>query len=159
LRTIEGSIIETMPAAGRKMMYTSGWPKNQKRCCHSSASPPLAATKKGQPNARSSSSSSVARMTAGNANTTITAKVSIAHAKTGMRPSVMPGARVRRMPTMISIAPAMAEISMNPMPSSQKSSATPGENTSLVSGGFMNQPPRGASPKKRLVKNTVPPIA
>ena len=39
----------------------------------------------------------------------------------------MPGARVRSTPTMISIAPAMAEISMKPMPSSQKSSLMPGE--------------------------------
>jgi hypothetical protein len=116
-----------MPAAGRKMMYTSGWPKNQNRCCHSSGSPPLAAMKNGQSNARSSSSSAVARITAGNANTTISAKISIAHAKIGMRLKVMPGARVRRTPTMISIAPAIAEISMKPMPSSQKSSLMPGE--------------------------------
>ena len=55
------------------------------------------------------------------------ANTSIAHAKTGMRSSVMPGARVRSTPTMISIAPAIAEISMKPMPSSQKSSLMPGE--------------------------------
>src|SRR3712207_1001472 len=24
-----------IPKAGRTMTYTSGWPKNQKRCCHS----------------------------------------------------------------------------------------------------------------------------
>ena len=71
----------------------------------------------------------VARITAGNANTTITANVSIAQAKIGMRSRVMPGARVRRIPTMISIAPAMAEISMKPMPSSQKSALSPGENS------------------------------
>jgi hypothetical protein len=39
----------------------------------------------------------------------------------------MPGARVRRVPTTSSIAPAMAEISMKPMPSSQKSWLMPGE--------------------------------
>ena len=60
---------------------------------------------------------------------------------------------------MISIAPAMAEISMKPMPSSQKSALMPGENFSLVSGGYMNQPPFGASPKKRLEKNASPPTA
>ena len=44
----------------------------------------------------------------------------------------MPGARVRRMPTMISMAPAIADISMKPMPSSQKSALSPGEYWELV---------------------------
>jgi hypothetical protein len=44
-----------------------------------------------------------------------------------MRDSVMPGARVIRMPMMSSIAPAIAEISMKPMPSNQKSAPSPGE--------------------------------
>ncbi|MNE84552.1 hypothetical protein D3C80_1814700 [compost metagenome] len=55
------------------------------------------------------------------------AKISMAQAKTGSLSSVMPGARVFSTPTMISIAPAMAEISMKPMPSSQKSALIPGE--------------------------------
>ena len=37
-----------------------------------------------------------------------------------------PGARVRRMPTMSSIAPAIAEISMKPMPSSHQSAPVAG---------------------------------
>ena len=69
----------------------------------------------------------------------------------------MPGARVRSTPTMISIAPAIAEISMKPMPSSQKSSLMPGEYFGSVSGGYMNQPPVGARPKKMLAKNASPP--
>ena len=107
-------------------MYTSGWPKNQKRCCQSSGSPPCWAMKKGQPNARSSSSRRVPRITGGKAKMTMPPTTSMAHAKIGMRPSDMPGARVRRIPTMSSIAPAMAEISMKPIPSSQKSAPTPG---------------------------------
>ena len=63
------------------------------------------------------------------------------------------------MPTISSIAPAMAEISMKPMPSSQKSAPTPGECSALVSGGYMNQPPSGATPKKSVQKNARPPIA
>ena len=55
----------------------------------------------------------------------ITAKTSIAQANSGILSSDMPGARVRSTPTMISIAPAMAEISMKPMPSSQKSALMP----------------------------------
>ena len=48
-------------------------------------------------------------------------------AKIGILSSDMPGARVRSTPTMISMAPAIAEISMKPMPSSQKSAPMPGE--------------------------------
>ena len=60
-------------------------------------------------------------------------------------------------PTMISIAPAMAEISMKPMPSSQKSVLMSGLKAMLVSGGYMNQPPSGARPTKSERKNIVPP--
>ena len=69
----------------------------------------------------------VARITAGNAKTIMPAKISMVHANIGIRTSVMPGARVRNTPTMISMAPAIAEISMKPMPSSQKSAPMPGE--------------------------------
>ena len=55
------------------------------------------------------------------------AKISMAQAKIGSLSSVMPGARVFSTPTMISMAPAMAEISMKPMPRSQKSALMPGE--------------------------------
>jgi hypothetical protein len=115
--------------------------------------------KKGQSKARSSSSSVVAAITAGKAKTIISAVTSMAQAKTGMRISVMPGARVSRTPTMSSTAPAMAEISMKPMPSSHQSAPRPGENSLPVSGGYMNQPPSGASPKKMVQKKTSPPIA
>ena len=61
----------------------------------------------------------------------------------------MPGARVLRTPTMSSMAPAIAEISMKPMPSSQKSALIAGRVLACsVSGGYMNQPPSGARPKK-----------
>ena len=33
-------IDEMKPSGGMKIRYTSGWPKNQNRCCHSSTSPP-----------------------------------------------------------------------------------------------------------------------
>ncbi len=115
--------------------------------------------KNGQSNARSSSRRIVARMMAGNAKITMPAKMSMVHAKTGIFPIVMPGARVRRTPTMISIAPAMAEISMNPIPSNQKSAPIPEEYWPLVSGGYMNHPPDGARPNRRLVQKIVPPIA
>ncbi|MNC95467.1 hypothetical protein D3C83_126000 [compost metagenome] len=71
----------------------------------------------------------------------------------------MPGARVRRIPTISSIAPAIAEISMKPIPSSQKSAPTDGENSRPVSGGYMNHPPSGATPKNSVPKKISPPIA
>jgi hypothetical protein len=63
----------------------------------------------------------VAQITAGKAMMIIPAKIRIAQANTGMRHRLMPGARVRSTPTIISMAPAMAEISMKPIPSSQTS--------------------------------------
>ena len=96
-------------------------------------------------------------MMAGKPMMIITAKASMAQAKIGMRASVMPGGRVFRTPTTISIAPAMAEISMKPMPSSQKSALMPGEKALDVSGGYMNQPPLGARPKKIEQKKASPP--
>ena len=100
----------------------------------------------------------LATITAGKAKTTMAAKTSMAQAKIGMRPSVIPGARQRRMPTISSIAPAMAEISMKPMPSRYMSVLMPGECSLLVSGGYMNQPPSGAAPKNSEEKKASPPI-
>ncbi len=59
---------------------------------------------------------------------------------------------------MISIAPAIAEISMKPMPSSQKSAPMSGEYVLPVSGGYMNQPPDGARSKNSVPKKTRPPM-
>jgi hypothetical protein len=56
-------------------------------------------------------------------------------AKIGIRPRVMPGARVLRMPTMSSTAAATAEISTKPRPSTHTSVLIPGEYVGLVSGG------------------------
>ena len=62
---------------------------------------------------------------AGKASRIITPKISTAQANTGIFASVIPGARVRSTPTISSMAPAMALISMKPMPSSQKSALMP----------------------------------
>jgi hypothetical protein len=59
---------------------------------------------------------------------------------------------------MISMAPAIADISMKPMPSSQKSAPMSGEYVLLVSGGYMNQPPDGARSRNSVQKNTIPPM-
>jgi hypothetical protein len=83
----------------------------------------------------------------------------MAQAYTGIFISVMPGARVNRMPTMSSMAPAIAEISMKPMPSSQKSAFRPGE-YSLAGQRRVHEPAAvGARPKKIVQKKARPPIA
>ena len=115
--------------------------------------------KKGQSKARSSSSSRVPAITAGKAKITIRAETSMAQANTGIWDRRMPGARVNKMPMISSMAPAMADISMKPMPSNQKSAPMPGECALPVSGGSMNQPPSGAAPKNSVQKNANPPIA
>jgi len=53
LRANTGTIWLTMPNAGRIMMYTSGWPKNQKMCWYITGSPPPAALKNEVPKWRS----------------------------------------------------------------------------------------------------------
>ncbi len=56
MRANAGMIVDTIPNAGRIMMYTSGWPKNQKMCWNITGSPPPAALKKLVPKWRSVSS-------------------------------------------------------------------------------------------------------
>ncbi len=53
LREKTGTTSLRMPNAGRMRMYTSGWPKNQKRCCQMMGSPPPVGSKKLVPNWRS----------------------------------------------------------------------------------------------------------
>ena len=70
----------------------------------------------------------------------------------------MPGGRQRSTPTMSSTAAAMAATSMNEKPSNQMSAPMSGWKR-LVSGGYMNQPPRGAASKNSEPHRNVPPMA
>ena len=58
---------DTMPKLGRMMMYTSGCPKIQNRCCHSSGSAPSSGSKKLAPKSRSNSSRNRATVMTGRA--------------------------------------------------------------------------------------------
>ena len=62
----------TMPKNGNAMMYTSGWPKNQNRCCHS-RTPPLAGSKMCAPRWRSAASPNSAAVSSGKATSTMIA--------------------------------------------------------------------------------------
>ncbi len=83
--------------------------------------------------------------------------ISIAHANSGSRLSDIPGARVRRMAMISSAAAPMAATSATLRPMSQKSMLTPGEKVRFVSGGYANQPPSGATPKRKLEYSRMPP--
>ena len=122
-----------MPKNGSAMMYTSGCPKNQNRCCHSRA-PPLAASKMCAPNFRSASSANSAAARTGKASSTRTAVSSTFHTKIGMRNMVMPGARMQMMVVMKLTAPRMVPKPENARPMIHMSAPMPGERTASESG-------------------------
>ena len=109
--------VDTMPTAGRKMMYTSGWPKIQNRCCHRITSPPLATLKKLKPALRSSSSITLATVNDGRANTTAKLVARIAHTYSGIRAMDMPGARTLKIVTMKLTEPTVVEMPRKISPS------------------------------------------
>src|SRR5690242_4306891 len=86
-------MVETIPVPGIKMMYTSGCPKNQNRCCQSGASPPWPGSKKCVLTRRSRIRDVLQTITAGMAKITMNDVTIWAHTKTGMRLSDMPGVR------------------------------------------------------------------
>jgi len=83
-----------MPNAGTIRMYTSGWPKIQKMCCHSTTFPPAATSKKFARNSRSNISSTSPTVIAGKANRINSDVINDAHVNIGIRMNVMPGARI-----------------------------------------------------------------
>ena len=105
LREKFASTCETTPIPGRIAMYTSGCPKNQNRCCHSSGEPPPCpcssplttsppGMKKLVPAERSSSSRIPPANNTLNASRLRIAVTNHAHTVSGMRISVIPGARM-----------------------------------------------------------------
>ncbi len=75
-------------------MYTSGWPKNQNRCCHRIGEPPPSGSKMWAPRCRSAKSMAAAAVSTGNAISTRMLVTSMFQVNTGMRNIVMPGARI-----------------------------------------------------------------
>ena len=68
IRRVNVGMIEVaIPNAGSTMMYTSGWPKIQKRCCHRSGSPPWAMSKNLKPSFLSSSRNTRSAVSGGSA--------------------------------------------------------------------------------------------
>src|SRR5579871_1421165 len=89
-----------IPKAGRIMMYTSGWPKNQNRCWNNIGSPPPAGSKKVVPKLRSVSSMVMAPPRTGTDSNSRNAVTSIAQMNSGILCRVMPGARMLKMVVM-----------------------------------------------------------
>ena len=152
-----GISVEIIPAAGRKMMYTSGWPNSQKRCCHNTGSPPPAIWKNGMPTARSSSNNTLPKISGGKPTTIISAMARMYHANSGILCSAMPWVRVRKIDTTSSTPAESADISTKVMPSSQKSEPKSGANSLLLSGVYINQPLEGAISIIRLEVRIIPP--
>src|SRR5690606_10127019 len=92
----------------------------------------------------------------GNANRIIAAATSVYHTYSGSRLMRMPGGRHLSAPTISSTADAIAATSMNEKPSNQMSAPMSGWYVE-VSGGYMNQPPRGAASKKIAPHRNTPP--
>ena len=113
-------------------MYTSGCPKSQKMCCQRSGSPPASAEKNGMPNSRQKSSCTRPTVRIGSAKTNRKDTTSVIHVNTGIRISVMPGARMLRMVMMKLNAAASEEIPSTSMPRLKKSMAALGEYSDAV---------------------------
>ena len=99
-----GMMSHVMPSAGRMSTYTSGWPRNQNRCCHNSGDPPVFGSswlpttspdgrKKLVPRCRSRSSITAAAVSGGNASRPRIDAMKYDHTVSGNRIIDMPCAR------------------------------------------------------------------
>ncbi len=116
------------------MMYTSGWPKNQKRFCHRMGWPPFSMLKKLPFRCRSIHSRAKAEVSTGKASRTRNIVTRMFHTKIGIRNMTIPGARRVKMVVMMLTAEKMPERPVKPIPTSQRSPPGPGEWTASVSG-------------------------
>src|SRR5713101_4825093 len=101
---------EHKPIAGKIAIYTSGWPKNQNRCCHSNGDPPLWAvsipltvtkgTKKLVPALRSNSSRMPAEKSTPKASSPRIAVINHAQQVSAMRIMDMPLTRISSVVVM-----------------------------------------------------------
>src|SRR3954465_2815282 len=105
-------ISEMMPNAGRMMMYTSGWPKNQNTCWNNTGSPPPAALKNDVPKWRSVRSIVTAPASTGITASSKYAVMSHDQQKSGIFINVMPGARRLRIVVMMLIEPMIDDAPM-----------------------------------------------
>ncbi len=110
-----------MPKNGRAAMYTSGWPKNQNRCCQMIGSPPPAGSNTWAPRLRSASIITEAEVSTGKAISTSTLVTSMFQVKIGIRNIDMPGARMANVVAMTLTAPVMVAVPVSTIDSSHRS--------------------------------------
>src|SRR5699024_8507010 len=128
-----------MPKNGIAMIYTSGCPKNQNRCCHK-IGPPLAASKTCAPRRRSASNINSAAAKTGNTKSTSSAVTSEFQQKIGIRNNVMPGARIAKMVVMKFTAPRIVPRPDVYRPIAHRSPPMPGELIESDNGAYENHP-------------------
>jgi hypothetical protein len=136
-------------------MYTSGWPKIQNRCCHSSGSAPASTEKNVAPKLRWKVSRNSATEITGMANTRRNWITTTIQVNTGIRINDIPLARMLRTVVMRLIAPVSEAMPVICRPRAQKSTPLVGEYGRLALGWYMNQPPSAAPPRihDRLMKS------
>ena len=114
-------------------MYTSGWPKNQNRCCHNIA-PPFAGSKICEPNNRSDSKAKNAAASGGNAiNTKIEVNKTF-QLNIDILNIVIPGARIVNIVVIKLTPPRIVPKPPIASPTNHKSAPIPGEYSALESG-------------------------
>src|ERR1700738_3029823 len=126
---------EHKPMAGKIAMYTSGWPKNQNRCCHKRGEPPLWAaswpltvtngTKKLVPTLRSNKSRIPAENNTPNASNPRIAVINQAQQVSGMRIMDMPLTRISSVVVMKFSALINAPMQNRAMLMTQRSAPAP----------------------------------
>src|SRR5581483_3841143 len=130
LRAKTGRIVEMMPNPGKIAMYTSGCPKNQKRCCHKSGDPPPwccsrslttspAGIKKLVPATRSRMSNTHAGISTENAINPMTDVMNQAHVQYGSRANDMPFVRKSNVVAMKLSEPSSCPMQKNRMEKAQ----------------------------------------
>lgn len=77
-------MLDTIPKPGRIRIYTSGWPKNQKRCWNRMGSPPPQGSKKEVLMFRSVNNIVIAAASTGSAKSSIMAVIITDHTNSGM---------------------------------------------------------------------------
>src|ERR1044071_5656035 len=86
-------ISAVMPIAGKSTTYTSGWPKNQNKCCHKIGSPPRDGSKNAVLKFWSKNNITAPAINGPTLHMNKMEAMTIIHTTYGMSKSFMPGAR------------------------------------------------------------------
>ena len=125
LRENTGIISEVTPKKGSASTYTSGCPKNQNKCCQSTA-PPFSGSKICPPNRRSIPRANKADARGGKIIIIKIEVIRVAHVNTDIRHIVMPGARIATIVVMKLTAPIIVPNPCKARPKTHKSPPTDG---------------------------------